>query len=211
MPWRDATPLASTPTCVQVAGLGSLPTPWLRGRPSPTWGHARFRRDRRRRVPTQLSGGPAPQQQADHRTVASLLNVTCSYADRKARRAPRNAPHQRQFPNRAPDQPQRGTPTRVPDGEAHPWPPPTCPAHHRPTNARASRNRANPANPRPQTAAVPSTSKVCTAVRSGLPARGLGAATAATAALPASGSPARRGGRPRHAARCPPRSRSARG
>jgi hypothetical protein len=32
----------------------------LRGRPSPAWGHARFRRDRHSRVPTRLSGGPVP-------------------------------------------------------------------------------------------------------------------------------------------------------
>jgi hypothetical protein len=200
------------PARVQMAGLDPLPYPVVARatvpdvgarpsttRPSPPGAHATLRWSR-----AAAAGRPQDSCLAPQRDL--LIRRPGRQDEHLATR-----PHQRQFPNRAPDQPQRGTPTRVPDGEAHPWPPPTCPAHHRPTNARASRNRANPANPRPQTAAVPSTSKVCTAVRSGLPARGLGAATAAIAALPASGSPARRDGRPRHAARCPPRSRSGRG
>src|SRR5688572_15393430 len=45
MPWPDVTPVRADPARVRVARLGSLPTPWLGGRPSPTWGHARSGRD----------------------------------------------------------------------------------------------------------------------------------------------------------------------
>jgi hypothetical protein len=130
-------PARVDPAPVQVAGLGSLPTPWLRGRPSPTWGHARPRRDRHRRVPTPLSGGPAPQQQADHRPVASLLNVTCSYPGPEASRASRKAPTRSVVlqPDPGPTAAQ-GAPTRVPDGEARASGQTGPPANLRPTNAR---------------------------------------------------------------------------
>jgi hypothetical protein len=78
-PGRMSPPLASTPHVCRWPGWHHYRTPWLRGRPSPTWGHARPRRDRPRWVPTRLSGGPTPQQQANHKPVASLLSVTCSY------------------------------------------------------------------------------------------------------------------------------------
>jgi hypothetical protein len=54
------------------AGLrwGNYRTLWLRGRPSPTRGHARPRRTRPCRVPTQLSCGPVPSPEGDHRIVA---------------------------------------------------------------------------------------------------------------------------------------------
>jgi hypothetical protein len=41
---------------------GTTGPPGLRGRPSPTAAHARWRRDRHRREPTHLSGGPDHQQ-----------------------------------------------------------------------------------------------------------------------------------------------------
>jgi hypothetical protein len=61
---------------------------------------------------------PAPQQQADHKPVASLL--TGRAVRRPGRQAEHLAtrPHHREFANRIPDQPRRATPTGVPDGEA---------------------------------------------------------------------------------------------
>jgi hypothetical protein len=47
-------------------------------------------------------------------------------------------PHHRQFSSRAPDQPQRATPTRVPDGEARPSPlRPAPPVSDRPSRGRS--------------------------------------------------------------------------
>ena len=77
---------------VVVAGLAAQPTPCLRGRPSPTPGHARPRRDRHCRVPARLSGGPDHQQRGDHKLVASVPNQRVRPQVREARRASRNAP-----------------------------------------------------------------------------------------------------------------------
>jgi hypothetical protein len=77
-PGRRSPAFASTPPVCRWPGWDHCRTPWLGGRPSPTWGHAGPGRDRHRRVPTRLSGGPEPRQQADHRLVAALPSVTCS-------------------------------------------------------------------------------------------------------------------------------------
>jgi hypothetical protein len=67
--------------------------PWLRGRPSPTGGHAGSRRDRHRRVPTQLSGGPDPQSTGrDHRIFALHPREGARTQVREARRASPEAP-----------------------------------------------------------------------------------------------------------------------
>jgi hypothetical protein len=64
---------------------------WLRGRPSPTRGHACSGRARHCWVPAQLSCGPDPRTPGDHRTVASLAHGTCSSQVREVRRASRSA------------------------------------------------------------------------------------------------------------------------
>jgi hypothetical protein len=79
MPWREVPRSHRPPHLCRWPGWDHCCIPWLGGRPSPTWGHARPGRDRHRRVPTQLSGGSDhPQQQANHRLVAALPTVTCS-------------------------------------------------------------------------------------------------------------------------------------
>jgi hypothetical protein len=60
--------------------VGTTTDPVVTRAAVPDVGHARPRRDRPRRVSTQLSGGTEPRSQVDHRIVAALLNVTCSYA-----------------------------------------------------------------------------------------------------------------------------------
>jgi hypothetical protein len=124
--------------------------PWLRGRPSPTPGHARPRRDRHRRVPTQLSRGPVSPTQGDHRTVASLLAGRARMQVREARRASRNGTtpsavlHPAHRPTAA-----HGAPTRVPMVT------PSvrdqiCQANLQMTNARALETAPTPPNSRPQ-------------------------------------------------------------
>jgi hypothetical protein len=79
MPWRDVTPLASTPHACRWPG-------WHHCRPRgceggrPRHGGTPVHDETVTAGDTQLSGGPVPRPQVDHRIVAALLNVTCWHA-----------------------------------------------------------------------------------------------------------------------------------
>jgi hypothetical protein len=89
-PGVHASPLFSAPCAITPTAptrpQGGWPgwhhyrIPWPVWLPSPTWRHARSRRDRHCRVPTRLSGGPDPLSQGDHRIVALLVGWTGSPA-----------------------------------------------------------------------------------------------------------------------------------
>jgi hypothetical protein len=143
-------PVRVDPVRMEVAGLCSLPSPvvaWaavpdVGARPSTTrpslpGAHA-----------TILWSGAA----AAGRPQASCLapHRTCCTQAREARRASPNAPT-----SSAVLEPDPGsTAARAAHSRSRwgstPVAGPTCPAHLRPTDARASRNRANPTNSRPQ-------------------------------------------------------------
>jgi hypothetical protein len=60
------------PRTLEMAGLGALPNPWLRGRPSPTRGHARPDEPVTAGCLRNYPVVPTLRRKGDHRTVASL-------------------------------------------------------------------------------------------------------------------------------------------
>jgi hypothetical protein len=154
MPWRDVPSLASTPQVWRRLGWVHCRIPWPGGRPSPTWGHARSGRDRHRRVPPRLSGGPEPRQQADHRIVAALPTMTCSCPCPGGKTSISQRAHtigRSQTASRTDRSARR--PLAFPSVKRHRWSIRPAGANLRPADARAGGNRANPINSRPHRAA----------------------------------------------------------
>jgi hypothetical protein len=166
-PAGEPTPLASTPHPSRWPGWQHYRTPCVRGRPSPTRGHARPRRDRHCRVPTQLSGGPDHQQRGDHKVVAALLIGRARPQAREARRASRNET----TPSAVLQPSRRHTAARNARNDSSRTDGDSTSATNRPAERvsdrpmrGAHRDRAKPANSRPperQPATCPSTSKAC--------------------------------------------------